>query len=186
MPDPETNTPATVSTEAHERVKRENDQLKEKVAALEGQVGEATTALSDYQKRDAARTALKGKVKDPDTVADLLTVHLKDVPLENVAAHIASEDFAPRLTAFQPATPPTPEDGGDGVTPPATTEPGAGAFGGPAPGNDTGTTTVVGGGSDKITVGSAEYKALLKDPQAYEVADKQGRIVNPAAAALSG
>lgn len=178
MPDPETNKPAEVSTEAHERVQRENAQLKEKVQALEGQVGEATSTLSDYLKRDAARGALKDKVKDPDTVADLITAHLKDVPVENVAEHIGSEDFAPRLSAFQPAdSQPDPEN----ETPPPAQEPGAGAFGGPAPGNDTGTQPTNAGG-EKIVVGSPAYRALLNDPKAYETAEKQGRIVNHASA----
>jgi hypothetical protein len=167
----------TVSQEAFDRVKREKADLETKLAEANTQVADATVALADYQKRDAARTALKGKVADPDAVADLITPHLKDVETAKVAEHIASEGFQPRLAAFKAAETPAPPEGGDGegagVTP--AEEPGSGGFGGPSPGGDGGSQPV--GGKTPIKVGSTEYYQLLADPAAYAQAEKDNRIV---------
>lgn len=171
---PEGNDPAgpsTVSQEAHDRVVREN-------AALKEQIGTATSSLVAYQKRDAARRALVGKVADPDSVADLITPHLADVEVSNIGEHIDSESFAPRLAAFAPASsvPPAPT-GAEGELPTAPTEP-ANGFGNPSPGQDGGTQPP--GEKAMIKFGSPEFKDLLaKSPEAVEQAYKDGRVQEP-------
>lgn len=161
--------------EALKRTTSERDKARTELA-------DATRALDDYRKRDAARTVLKGKVEDPDAVADLITPHLRDVPADQVAAHVASEQFAPRLAAFKTASsgPTPPVEGetppGEGGEPqPATESSGFGA--GPSPGQANGVTPLP--GEQKIVVGSKEWNELVgsNDRDAIEAAYKAGRVV---------
>ena len=172
------------TTSAEAEARKTIDGLNARIAELEGTLEKANQALETVQRRDIARTALKGKVADPDFAADMLAPHLRDIEPDKVADHIASEDFKPKLAGFVPAasTPTGDGEAGEGEgTGTAATPPGADGFGGPSPGNDSGTTVANNGGAgQKIRVGSAEYKALLSDPEGMEKARKDGRIAEPA------
>jgi hypothetical protein len=160
----------------------ENEKLKAQVTDLTGQVADLGNTVKDLHKENTVRKALTGKVADPDTVAGLLTPQLRDIEADKVAEHIAGEDFAPRLAAFKAAETPPAGDGGDGgdgsnEQSGGTTEPGAGGFGGPSPGNDNGSKPAT-GATDPIVVGTPEYKKLITDPDAYAAAVKANRVVD--------
>lgn len=171
------NNNETVSKESFDRVKAENDKLKQQNSELTGQVTQLGDTVKDLHKENQVRKALAGKVADPDTVAGLLTPQLRDVDADKVAEHIASDDFKPRLAAFKGVEAPTPPTGDGTPAPTGSVEPGAEGFGGPSPGNDNGSTPVT-GGTDKIIVGTPEYKKLLTDPDGYAAAVKANRIVD--------
>lgn len=170
--------PETISQERYDAVMRERD-------ASKTQVEEARNALDDYQKRDAARTALKGKVADPDAVADMITPHLADVKTEDVGDHIASDEFKPRLATFQPLSTQTTSTGGDGetieeggTTTPAVEEPGS--FGGPSPGGTTGTQSLE--TTTKIKSDSPEYQEAVRTDNVEQIKKwiKDGQLETPA------
>lgn len=159
------------------RLTKERDEARQQAA-------EATRVLASYQRRDAARAYLKGKVEDPDAVADLVAPHLSEVKLEEVPAFLASDQFAPRLAAFKAAgeTPPPPsgeEPGeGEGEEPaPATETPGFGS--GPSFGQANGSQPPA-GEQAKIKVNSPEYQELVdQGREALDAAYKAGRILEP-------
>lgn len=171
MPTDQEQQSEIISRERYEAVKRERDELKT-------QVGELGVALKDHVRRDKARVALKGRVADPDSVADLLTPFLKDVEPDQVAAHVTSEEFKPRLSPFQPpAPPPAPAGEGDGSTQPAIEPGGFGA--GPSPGGDA-SAPAPQGGDNKIYAGSAEWKRMVHtDPDGLKKAYEENRVVEP-------
>lgn len=180
MGDQATETTDTVSREAHERIKKERDELK-------ARNDELSRTLTNFYRRDKARAALKDKVADPDTVADLLTPHLEDIEPDKVAEHIASDVFAPKLAPFlpkqQPSPAPVPEgEGGAGeisASTPAIEPNGFGA--GPSPGGEGQAPSPSAPG--KIVVGSEEYLRLVhaNDKAALQKAYEEGRIVSPEA-----
>lgn len=178
--DPDTT---TVSRERYEAVVRERDSLKETSE-------EAKNALISYQKRDAARDALKEKVEDPDSVADLIAPHLTDVDVADVADHIASDSFAPRLSAFKAATEPSTEtttsatagDEGEGEGEEAGAQPASEPstpFSGPSPGQDAGTQSL--GQKQPLKVGSEEWNELVREnkTEVIEQAYKEDRVIGP-------
>lgn len=161
----------------------EAQRFREERDEARAQLAEATRVLSNYQRRDAAFLALEGKVENPFHVADLLAPHLGSVKVEDVGAHVLSEGFAPRLSAFKApggeSPLPTGEQLEEGEETPATETPGFG--GGPSFGGS-------GGGGQqvpqeqKIVVGSTEWQELLAgdDRGAIDAAYKAGRIIEPA------
>lgn len=163
----------SISREAYERIKRERDEAK-------AQAAEFGTALKDYARREKARTALKGRVADPDMVADLLTPHLKDTEPDQVAELIGSEGFKAKLAPFQPpAPPPAPagEEGGGTEPTPAIEPNGFGA--GPSPGSDASAPTPE-GGTDKIQAGSDQWRRMVRtDPEGLKKAYEENRVVEP-------
>ena len=172
--------PETISKERYEAVVRERDTLK---ATAE----ERGNALTDLQKRNAAVTALTGKVADPDATADMVTQFLTDVSLDDVVTHIASDEFKPRLTAFQPAaTPPTTttEVGGEATSESGMTETAAvedaGGFGGPSPGGTTGT-QALSTETKKIATDSPEYQEAIRTDNSEQIEkwDKAGQLETP-------
>jgi len=165
----------TVSKEAHERVVRERDSLKE-------QLDKATGALGSYTKRDKAREALKGKVADPDAIADLVTPHLTDVDLDAIPDFLGQDRFKALFT-----TSPTPSNGepagdgeGTGEEPPGAAEPAQHGFGGPSPAN-AGSGGPQVGAEEKMEVGSPQYKALIAsgDEEAIKAAYDKGLVSTP-------
>lgn len=171
--------PETISQERYNAVVRERDSLK-------GQVEESKDSLTDYQKRDAARTALKGKVADVDVVADMITPFLTEVSLEDIGSHVSSDEFKPRLNAFAPAATPSTSTGGDGE---ATSESGTvdaaveetGGFGGPSPGGADGT-KALDSKTDKIATNSPEYQEAIRTDNTEQIEkwDKAGQLETPA------
>lgn len=156
--------------QAFDEIKRQRDEALATAAT-------ATGALDSMMKVHDASRALMGKVADPFTTAEMISGRLSEVPRENVVAHVTSDDFAPVLAAFRgvEASPPPPE-GSDGTQAPATESVGNGF--GPSPGLDSGSKPVE-GSTQLIAVGSAEYKALILDPAAYEKAVKENRVAEP-------
>lgn len=172
MPTDQEQQSEIISRERYEAVKRERDEAKAQAA----QLGDA---LKDHVRRDKARVALKGRVADPDTVADLLTPFLKDVEPDQVAAHVTSEEFKPRLSPFQPpAPPPAPTGEGEGTPAPAIEPTGFGA--GPSPGGDASAPSPE-GGDNKIHAGSPEWRRMIHtDPAGLKKAYEENRVVEPA------
>lgn len=154
-----------VSKEAFEREQRKAADLEKQLAERDSQLAAASGALSDYQKRDRARSFLKDKVADPDTVADTLTPHLKDVGLDDLDAHFESEGFKQKVSVFREAAQPseTPEQ--------------PGGFGGPSPAGDS--TAQPLGTKEPVRAGSAEWREQLKNPEAMEAAYKENRVAEP-------
>lgn len=140
----------TVSKESYERLKRELD-------AKDAKLSEATKALGAMTKRDRARAALKGKVGDPDSIADLVSPHLDDVELDAIPEFLASERFAALYAASPVQTPPGDGDGGE--PPPPAQEPPQGGFGGPSPAGDG--TGQGGAGKEKMAFSSPEFQRLI-------------------------
>lgn len=165
-----------ISQERYDAVVRERD-------AANAKAEERGVALIDLQKRNAAATALTGKVANPDGVADMVTQFLTDVKVEDVADHIGSDEFKPRLANFQPAAPPPSTDEGGktegegGTSTAAVEEPGS--FGGPSPGGTTGTQTLE--SKTMIKVGSPEYQTAIanNDVEQLEKWEKDGLLVSP-------
>lgn len=168
----------TISREAFERIKRERDDLKAKA----GELGET---LTSYIRREKARAALRDKVADPDTVADLLAPHLKDIDPDQVADHVLSDAFAPKLAPFLPKEPTPPSapsgDGEGGQTPQPAIEPnGFGA--GPSPGG-AGDAPTPSNPGNQIRVGSEEWNRMVQanDKEGIKKAYEEGRVVSSSA-----
>ena len=171
--------PETISQERYDAVKRKRDAA---VATAE----ERGNALIDLQKRNVAVTALTGKVADPNGVADTVTQYLTDVKVEDVATHIASDEFKPRLAIFEkPATPPPPPGvEGEAATEGGTTETAAvedaAGFGGPSPGGTTGT-QALSTETKKIATDSPEYQEAIRTDNSEQIEkwDKAGQLETP-------
>lgn len=167
----------SVSQEAKDR--KAFDELKQQLADSKVRAEKAEGALTALMKRDAARDALEGKVANPGQVSDLIAHQLADVELKDVAAHVVSEGFAPKLAAFVPAIPPPtlPPDGDAGEEVPAVEQPHG--FNNPSPGTANGTQPLT--GQTPIVAGSKEFDALIAsgDRDAVEKAYKENRIISP-------
>lgn len=177
-----TEDPVLKSTEAADR--QAFDAIKQQRDAAMAERDTATKALDVMMKVHDASKALVGKVADPFAVAEMISNQLTDVKREDVATHVTSEAFAPKLAAFKAAeAPPPPPQGegegeGEGSTPPPI-EPPAG-FGGPSPGQATGTQAI--NGQQPIVAGSQEWRDFIasNDEPTVKKAYDDGRIVSPA------
>lgn len=141
----------TVSREAHERMTRERDEAKARLAELEA-------VVTDIGYKEKARSFFKAKgVTDPDWAAEFALPHLRSVELDKLEETLASDRFAPLVTmATAQASPPPPED-----TPSVPLNPGAqSSFSGPNPGAVGGTPPEPG----KIKAGSEDYRKILNGP----------------------
>lgn len=116
----------TVSIEAHERVKTENETLK-------SQLAKATDALADVATEKRAIAWFKGKgVADADEKAALILPHIRDVEPEKLDEFLSQDRFRSLVTVA--STPPEPPKEGEPEAPEG--EPGPPppeGFGGPNP-----------------------------------------------------
>lgn len=169
----ETDTTQTVSVEAHNRVKQENEALKAQVAELGG-------TIKSYAKRDKARDFMRSQgVEDPDAWADLVTPHLSEVEPDQVGDFLAADrfkGFVEKGKAGAPAPAVSNGEGGEGAGEPPVPEPAG--FGGPSPGGEGG--QPIGTQAPKIKPGTPEYQQLLGDDAALKRAYDEGRISEPA------
>lgn len=118
----------TVSIEAHNRVKTENDELKTQLA-------NATKALEDVavEKRAVAWFKAKG-VADADDKALLVLPHIRDVEPEKLDDFLSQDRFKSLVST--PAPPPDPGKEGEGEPPgqpEGSNPPPPEGFGGPNP-----------------------------------------------------
>jgi len=148
----------TVSAEAHERVTRERDEAKARIAELEATVSDLGTkelVTSHFRTR---------KIADPDHWAGIALPHVRGLEPEGITAKL-DEMFASLPTSETPPTPettPAPtvgEDVGFGVNPAApSVEPGKG---------------------EMLKVGDKEFKDLvtqLGPEQAVKQLQAEGRF----------
>lgn len=140
----------TVSREAHERMTRERDELKQKVTQLEA-------VVVDVGYKEKARSYFKAQgVADPDWAAEFALPHLRTVELDKLEETLASDRFKPLVSmATAQSTPAAPE----APTPPVNPGP-VSSFSGPNPG-------AVGGPAPepgKIKAGSKEYHDIVSGP----------------------
>jgi len=116
-----------VSREAHDRMTRERDELKAKL-------DEVSTALTDMALREKTRSALKGKVADPDIAADFFLPHLRGTEVDKIGETLGSERFT-QMMSLMAASPPaaSSDDGDPSAEPPLNPGPQS-SFAGPNPG----------------------------------------------------
>jgi len=174
----------TVSAEAHQRMTRERDELKQKLE-------EATATLTDLHKSNQARDWFISQLDDPtkevvqtaSAKADLVTPHLRDVEPDKIGNVLSQDRFKPLLGS---TTPPAPSGDGNGEGAPKGEEsapvesppkPPPSGFGGPNPSGDGAPPA-----PDKYTLDSPEVRTLIErnDGEALKKLYDEGRIAEPA------
>lgn len=161
-----------VSKEAHQRVVTERDQLKAKNDEL-------ARTVSDLGRNGKIRSALKGKVSDPDYVADMMLPHLRDVEIDKLEETLGSDRFKPMVAAFATSSG---EGDGDGAgkapekDPPA--DPGSG-FAGPGPNPGSGGNPPA--AKQPVAHDSPEIRALIETGNHAQVEEmyKAGLVLEP-------
>lgn len=140
-----------VSREAHDRVTRERDEATAKLK-------EATAALTDLVARENVRSALRDRVADPDSAADLLLPHLRDVAPADIGEALKSNE---RLVSMVSLLTPKPAPAASDDTPlQAPLNPGPqSSFSGPNPGASGGQPT-----PEKIRANSPEFNKIGQGP----------------------